>query len=141
MAMISERLHRTPAVRPQTVGASKAPAAKRPEESPGRLVIGKGLEISGEISQCSVLKVAGLLRAKVEVEELVVERSGVFEGEASAERVRVAGRFTGRLKVGAELTVVAGGRIDGEVSYRGLQVEPGGVISGTMQEMDEVKHS
>ena len=49
--------------------------------------------------------------------------------------------FTGRLKAGAELIVVAGGRIDGEVSYRGLQVEPGGVISGTMQEMDEAKHS
>ena len=73
----------------------------------------------------------------ISVEELVVDPTGSFEGEATARKVRIAGRFDGKLTAEAELVVVAGGYIDGEVAYRGLQVEPGGIIRGKMDAIDE----
>ena len=141
MAMISDRLHRAPSARALGADSDQGPEGKGPGEPPGRLFIGEGLEISGEISQCSVLKVAGLLRAKVEVDELEVDEQGIFEGEASAQKVNIAGHFKGKLLAESELTVAPGGRIDGEVSYRGLEVEPGGVICGRMNAIDEAADS
>jgi cytoskeletal protein CcmA (bactofilin family) len=137
MAMIPERQHKGAPARSLASDAASAPKEPKAQQPPGHLVIGEGLEISGEISRCSTLKVAGSLRASVQVEELVVDPSGSFEGEATARKVRIAGRFDGKLTAEAELVVVAGGYIDGEVAYRGLQVEPGGIIRGKMDAIDE----
>jgi cytoskeletal protein CcmA (bactofilin family) len=137
MAMIPERQQKGASARPLAADAATATKDAKSQEPPGHLVIGEGLEISGEISRCSTLKVAGSLRASVRVEELVVDRSGTFDGEAVAQKVRIAGRFDGKLRAESELVVVAGGRVDGEVSYRGLQVEPGGVICGKMDAIEE----
>lgn len=137
MAIIPERQHKGAPARPLATDAASTAKDAKSQEPPGHLVIGEGLEISGEISRCSTLKVAGSLRASVRVEELVVDRSGLFEGEATAQKVRIAGRFKGKLKAEAELVVVAGGHVDGEIAYRGLQVEPGGVICGKMDAIEE----
>jgi cytoskeletal protein CcmA (bactofilin family) len=103
-------------------------------DSGRRLIVGEGLSVSGEITSCDILVVAGKVEAKVTDGKLLeVNETGQFRGSVEIENADIAGRYDGQLVVHGRLTVRSTGRISGMVKYGELEVSAGGQIIGEMQ--------
>ena len=90
--------------------------------------------MSGEIGSCDRLIVEGNVQAKIEgCENLTIAETGKFEGCASSQNVDVRGHFAGDLIVRGRLVIRATGRVSGKISYREIDVECGGHISGKIR--------
>jgi cytoskeletal protein CcmA (bactofilin family) len=99
-----------------------------------KLVVGEGLSVSGEITSCDVLVVAGKVEAKVtEGKLLEINETGQFRGSVEIENADIAGRYDGQLIVHGRLTVRSTGRISGTVKYGELEINAGGQIIGELQ--------
>lgn len=118
------------------------PLRPRPEAaegeggSAGRLVVGPGIHLKGDIKACDRLVVHGTVEASLPGRAMEVGEKGLFTGSAEVEEATVAGRFDGRLTVRGQLTIAAGGQVTGTVRYRRLAVEAGGRISGDIQTLE-----
>jgi cytoskeletal protein CcmA (bactofilin family) len=102
-----------------------------------RLVIGRDICLSGEITSCDRLVVEG--RAEVSLQNariIEVAPTGFFKGTADVEEADVSGRYEGELIVRDRLVVRAGGRISGTIRYGRIVIESGGEISGDMQTLE-----
>lgn len=96
-----------------------------------KLVIGEGINISGEIDACNHLVVEGQVEASLKGANILdIAESGVFFGSVEINEGTVAGRFEGDLKVDGRLTIRSTGVIIGSLSYRELAVEAGATIEG-----------
>ena len=114
-----------------------APAASGGGDDSRALVVGADIVLSGAISSCDKLVVDGRVEADLkESREIIIGQGGVFKGSAEIEVATIGGLFEGSLVVRGQLVVRAGGRIQGEVRYSQLAVEPGGVIVGNMNTLD-----
>jgi cytoskeletal protein CcmA (bactofilin family) len=114
-----------------------APASK-PESEERKLTVGRGIVLNGEISACEHLLVEGRVEASLKGAKIIeVAESGTFKGDADIGDALVAGRFEGDLVVHGRLMVRGTGRVTGSVRYKRLEVESGGVISGTMEELEK----
>jgi len=99
-----------------------------------KLIVGDGLSLSGEITSCDILVVAGKVEAKLTDGKLLeINESGQFRGSVEIENADIAGRYDGQLVVHGRLTVRSTGRISGMVKYGELEVSAGGQIIGEMQ--------
>jgi cytoskeletal protein CcmA (bactofilin family) len=95
-------------------------------EEPRRLIVGRDICLSGEISSCDHLVVEGrVVASDLQVKRFDILEAGVFEGTATVQDAVVAGRFNGQLVVLGRLTVKSTGRIQGEIEYGALEVEAG----------------
>jgi cytoskeletal protein CcmA (bactofilin family) len=100
------------------------------------LVIGEGISLSGEVTSCDRLFVEGTIEAKLEkCQHVIIAETGVFNGNASTENADVRGRFQGELVVRKRLLIRAGGHVSGTITYGEVEIESGGKISGTIQEI------
>lgn len=102
-----------------------------------RLIIGRDIHISGEITSCDKLVVEG--RAEVALPNarvIEVAQTGFFKGSAEVEEADISGRYEGELVARDRLIVRAGGRISGAIRYGRIVIESGGQISGDMQTLD-----
>lgn len=98
-----------------------------------RLIIGRGITMSGEIESCDHLIVEGTVEASLKGAALLdIAESGVFYGTVEIGEATVAGRFEGDLKVNGRLTIRSGGAITGSISYKELEVEAGAIIDGRL---------
>lgn len=103
------------------------------EEIERRLVIGRGITMSGEIESCDHLIVEGTIEAALKgANVLHVAESGTFYGSVDIQEATIAGRFEGELIVKGRLTVRSGGSITGTVSYKEIAIEAGAVIDGKL---------
>ena len=64
--------------------------------------------------------------------EIQIGRSGRFSGLAEVEDADISGEFSSKLVVRRRLIVRADGKIDGEIFYGEIEVEPGGEIPGRL---------
>jgi cytoskeletal protein CcmA (bactofilin family) len=62
-----------------------------------------------------------------------IAQSGEFKGSAEIESADISGRFDGDLVVRSRLTIRGTGKVLGKIRYGQLEVERGGVISGTIE--------
>lgn len=98
-----------------------------------KLIVGKGLSLSGEITACDVLVVEGKVEAKLTDGKLLeITETGQFRGSVEIENADIAGRYDGDLTVHGRLTLRGTGRISGIVKYGELEVSAGGQIIGEM---------
>ncbi len=140
--------------RPATPGASDmsrrvteylVPGARRHDPrnplpgaaSEGRkLVVGREISLSGEIKACEKLIVDGRVEADLkDCKILAISDTGLFKGSAVVEEADISGRFEGELRVEKRLVLRVTGRIAAAVSYTELEIERGGKITGTMEEI------
>ncbi|MDR3424621.1 MAG: polymer-forming cytoskeletal protein [Alphaproteobacteria bacterium] len=99
-----------------------------------KLFVGEGLSVSGEITSCDVLVVAGKVEAKLTDGKLLeINETGQFRGSVEIENADIAGRYDGQLTVHGRLTVRSTGRISGMVKYGELEISAGGQIIGELQ--------
>ena len=115
---------------PAQVGA----AASKREAEMRKLIVGREISLSGEITSCDRLVVEGSVEANLaNCREIEISESGVFKGSASIEDAEIRGRFEGVLNVRRRLLIRATGQIVGTVRYGQIEIECGGQISGDIQ--------
>lgn len=102
--------------------------------APRTLFVGKGISLSGEINSCDRLVIDGNVQANLEnCKHMTVSETGLFDGNALIDDAEVYGRFEGELTVRNRLAIRATGHVSGSVSYRQIEIEVGGKISGSIQ--------
>ena len=143
------RMYRTdsamaPVVRPPVVEAPRRAAdvtavtGRRAEVQPSsndpdskKLVVGRGIALSGEIRACDRLIVEGQVEATLsDSRSIEISASGVFKGKAQIEEAEISGRFDGELVVNHRLVIHASGRVVGNIRYGEIEIARGGIISG-----------
>jgi len=107
----------------------------RPDTTERRvLVIGKGISVTGTISDAERLVVEGTLDSQVvRANEFSVAPGGFFKGEAEVDEAEVAGTIEGTVTARNSLQVRATGKLIGVARCRRLQVEDGGQITGKVE--------
>jgi cytoskeletal protein CcmA (bactofilin family) len=106
-------------------------ASSREYTEPRKLVVAKGISLSGEITECDMLVVAGQVDGSiVGARVLEIADGGLFSGLGEIDEAVVSGRFEGRLKVKGRLLIRDTGRVHGNVEYGELEIHSGGQISG-----------
>lgn len=125
--------------------SGRAPEALRrpgdPASQPGRneaevrkLIVGREITLSGEITSCDMLMVEGSVEANLtNCRDVDIAESGLFKGSASIEEAEIRGRFEGNLVVRKRLLIKASGRVSGTIRYGQIEIECGGQISGDIQ--------
>jgi len=125
--------------------AARAPEApRRPGDSVGqprrseaevrKLIVGREITLSGEITSCDKLIVEGSVEANLtNCRDVDIAESGLFKGSASIEDAEIHGRFEGNLVVRKRLLIKASGRVSGTIRYGQIEIECGGQISGDIQ--------
>ena len=109
--------------------------SERPSEQDSQnkqLLIGEDISLSGTITSCDKLVIAGTVETNIsECKELEIARGGLFKGEAKIQMAEIAGEFVGTLSADL-LRLRSSGRISGDLNYGKLEVELGGEIIGTL---------
>ncbi len=114
--------------RTATLGAMETDDAKK-------LIVGREIRLSGEITACDKLVVEGRVEANLSDSHAIeITPTGYFKGDAEVDEAVISGEFSGTLRVRGRLVVRATGRIAGEVRYGELEVEAGGRIVGQIDE-------
>jgi Polymer-forming cytoskeletal len=97
--------------------AARAPEAPRRPGEPGivprrsetdlrKLIVGREITLSGEITSCDKLIVEGSVEANLNnCRDVDIAESGLFKGSASIEDAEIRGRFEGNLVVRKRLLI------------------------------------
>ena len=121
--------------RPPGAAVVGLPGARPPRAQAtgeGVLVIGREIEVKGEIGSCRTLVVEGRLEAAVEVGSLELAETGVVDGKAEVETADIAGQFDGELTARGELRLRPTARVMGKIRYGQIVIEGGGEVSGDL---------
>ncbi len=124
------------APRPAETGARPVPppAPRRNDADLRRLIVGREISLSGEITSCDKLIVEGSVEANLQnCHDVDIAESGLFKGSATIDEIDVRGRFEGNLVVRKRLFIRATGRVSGTIRYGQIEIECGGQISGDIQ--------
>lgn len=96
-----------------------------------KLIVGKEIVLSGQITSCERLVVEGRVEASLSDSRwMEIAESGVFKGMAEIENAEIAGAFEGTLTVREKLMIRAGGKVSGTIRYARIEIEEGGQIAG-----------
>ncbi|KZD12775.1 hypothetical protein AUP43_00070 [Oceanibaculum pacificum] len=105
-----------------------------------RLIVGREIVLSGDITACETLVVEGRVDAKLQnCQAIEIASTGVFKGSAEIDDADISGRFEGNITVRGRLTVRSTGRIEGEIRYGQLEIEAGGEINGDVKSLSASK--
>ena len=118
------------------VNPATAPTQSSPknETATRKLVVGRGIVFSGEITSCDCLVVEGTVKANIAgCHDINIAEGGLFTGSAAVESAEIRGRFEGALNVSGRLLIHASGKVAAEVRYHQIEIERGGEISGQIQ--------
>ena len=107
------------------------------ESDANRLVVGRDIQLNGEITACDKLVVEGSVEVNLSNARVIeVAPTGHFKGTAEVDEADISGRFDGDLVAREKLIVRAGGLIKGKVCYGRIVIESGGEVSGDMKTLE-----
>ncbi len=138
---LPRRLPDPPATTQMRRPATPAVPAPKPESGEGkRLIVGRDISLTGEITACDVLVVEGKVEASLADSRMIeIADSGIFKGKAEIDSAEIAGRYEGELTVRDRLFVRATGKVVGSVRYGRLEIECGGEIVGDVQTLSRAQ--
>ena len=114
--------------------ADSAAQPRRNDTEVRKLIVGREITLSGEITSCDKLIVEGSVEANLaNCRDVDIAESGLFKGSASIEEAEIRGRFEGNLVVRKRLLIKSSGRVSGTIRYGQIEIECGGQISGDIQ--------
>ena len=117
---------------------SHAAGRLRGESDSSRLIVGRDIQLSGEITACEKLIVEGTVEVTIpNARVLEIAPSGHFTGSAKVDEAYISGWYDGELVANEKLIVREGGHIKGTVRYGSIVIESGGEISGDMQALEK----
>jgi cytoskeletal protein CcmA (bactofilin family) len=109
-------------------------AAPRTEHESKRLIVGRDIILSGEITACDVLVVEGRVEATLSNSHSIdIAATGHFKGTAEIEEADISGTYEGTLTVRNRLFIRSPGKVTGKIRYGQLEIERGGVVTGDIQ--------
>ena len=118
----------------QTPAAAPATPVRRSETEHRKLIVGREIALSGEITSCDRLIVEGSVEANLaNCRDIDIAESGLFKGSASIEEAEIRGRFEGTLTVRKRLLIRSTGKVVGTVRYAQIEIEAGGQLAGDVQ--------
>src|SRR6185312_6993506 len=121
---------------PRQTPTAAAPATpvRRSETEHRKLIVGREIALSGEITSCDRLVVEGSVEANLaNCRDIDIAESGLFKGSASIEEAEIRGRFEGTLTVRKKLLIRSTGKVVGTVRYTQIEIEAGGQLAGDIQ--------
>ncbi len=134
---------RVPEARPPDLGrileaqrrvSDPASQPQRNDAEIRKLIVGREITLSGEVTSCDMLIVEGSVEANLtNCRDVDIAESGLFKGSAAIEEAEIRGRFEGNLTVRKRLLIKASGRVSGTIRYGQIEIECGGQISGDIQ--------
>jgi cytoskeletal protein CcmA (bactofilin family) len=93
----------------------------------------QGTEIEGTIKANSDIRVDGTIKGKLFCDaKVIIGPTGKISGEIRCQNAVIEGSFDGTISVKELLNIRETAKIEGDVSYGKLIVQPGGVIDGTI---------
>ena len=96
-----------------------------------KLIVGREIELSGNISACDRLVVEGSVEAELnDCREIEIAGTGTFKGSAAIDMAEISGNFEGTLTARDTLIVRASGRVTGTIRFGKLEIERGGEVVG-----------
>jgi cytoskeletal protein CcmA (bactofilin family) len=115
----------------QPPAAAPATPPRRSETEHRKLIVGREIALSGEITSCDRLVVEGSVEANLaNCLGVDIAESGLFKGSASIEEAEIRGRFEGTLTVRKRLLIRSTGKVIGTVRYAQIEIEAGGQLAG-----------
>jgi len=130
------------AVTPSASSVAPAPAASAaPKNGGSKLTVGPNIKLKGvEITDCDTLIVEGLVEAAMDARVMEIAEQGAFKGSAQVDTAEIRGEFDGNLTVREKLTILATGKVTGQIRYGKISIEEGGQLSGEIQTAGTQKH-
>jgi cytoskeletal protein CcmA (bactofilin family) len=92
-------------------------------------IISEGFEFVGTITSQGVLNISGVIKGKVTAKSVLVDATGLVEGELFSDQVMVKGKVLGDINCD-ELNIGPLAEVDGSVSYDSVHIQRGGKIKG-----------
>src|SRR5579859_5413031 len=117
------RMHRADSAKAPDATATAGSSVDVRSSAPGdsdskKLVVGRGIGLSGEIRACRCLVVEGRVEAVLsDSRSIEVSATGVFKGKAQTESADIGGCFEGDLVVTQKLMIHSTGRVRGKIRY------------------------
>ena len=119
--------------------SSSTPDVFRPAKGSAKVVIGHGVELSGEIKKADEVQIDGEADVTMKTDNLVVGVTGDCKGNIETHNADIWGEFDGDIKASGTLTIQEQGRVQGKIEYQNLQIKLGGQISGDIKLSDKIK--
>jgi cytoskeletal protein CcmA (bactofilin family) len=94
-------------------------------------IIGSGIRVTGNIEATDDLHLLGQVEGDVRCVTLILGERSVIRGSVYAERVRAAGTVEGAIET-KDLAVEATARLHGDITYSRIRIANGGVVDGKM---------
>ncbi len=118
------------------------PGVNRPDQPSGtqgkKLIVGRAISLSGQISACDTLVVEGTVEASLSNSRTVeIAESGVFRGEIEIDVAEISGQFEGSLTARTRLIIRSKGRVSGKIRYAEIEIERGGQIAGEIEVIEK----
>lgn len=102
------------------------------------LIVGREIDLSGEIAACDKLVVEGRVEATLNnCRQIEISAGGHFKGSAIVDDARINGVFEGSITVRNVLVIQSSGMVSSDVLYGELEIERGGRLSGTVRSLDK----
>lgn len=100
-------------------------------------LIGAGTKIVGNVTFAGGLRIDGEIKGNVLVEKdqlgtLVVSEHARIEGEVAVSHLVVNGTICGQVRVKDTLELQPCARVNGDVEYMQLEMQPGAVVQGRL---------
>lgn len=112
---------------------NESPLAAAPSAEEEELVVGRGVRIVGSIHAPGNVRLMGCIEGDLVSRNVLVAATGEIRGTVRAERVEVCGRVAHSV-VGTEAVIVRStARVEGDVVYATLEIEPGAAIQGQLR--------
>ena len=110
------------------------------KQPPVRSLIDKGTQIRGDLKFTDGMRVDGNVVGNIRANEdstslIVIGESAVVEGDVYSDHVVINGKVTGHVHAFELLELQPKAQIEGDVSYKALEMHQGAVISGQLKPM------
>ncbi len=96
----------------------------------GCIVVGEGVAISGEFSVPGRAVINGSIVGDLQADELLVGETGKITGSVRVRKADIHGETHEKLSASELLTIRVTGRVNGNISFGGIEIERGGLMQG-----------
>lgn len=105
----------------------------------GRLgsFLGTQSELRGDLKIQGVLRLDGSVNGRIQADQVILSESAAIQGEITAKRIVVGGRFHGVLRASQILEIRSKGKVRGEIYASCLMVLEGGEFNGRIEMRSE----
>ena len=112
-----------------------APAAAEPVVSEGEAIIGRSIQIKGEVSGEEDILVEGMVEGRIILpnHHLTIGPSGRLQAEVSAKVITIEGEVAGNVMAAEKVILTKRGSLTGDIKATRLSVEDGAFLKGTVE--------